>query len=218
MAPRTADKESKRLQILSAALQVVARKGMHGFKMIEIAEQAGVGKGTLYEYFPSKEKMLSGVFEMFFAEFLEYIGKRMAGIEDPAEKIRRYVVYSIEFLCEREDLVDGLFDFYAGGIPRKNGASPLFEMTDAYRKAIADLAGIIEKGIARKVFRPVDARFFAAMILATIDGLWFQMALRVTPMKKGINGPRLADMILSGLSNRAARSKKKSSRTREIKQ
>lgn len=199
MAPRTTDKESKRRQILTAALRVVARKGMYGFKMIEIAEQAGVGKGTLYEYFPSKDKMLSGVFEMFFTEFLEYVGRNMIGVEDPAEKVRRYVTYSMEFLCEREELVDGLFDFYAGGIPRKDGASPLFEMTGVYRQAIVDLSGLIEQGIEQNVFRPVDTRLFAAMILATIDGLWFQTALKVTRLEKGVTGPKLAEIILAGL-------------------
>ncbi len=65
MTPRTTDKKNKRDQILRAALGVFAERGVHDFKMIDIARSLGMGKGTLYEYFPSKEAVITGSLELF---------------------------------------------------------------------------------------------------------------------------------------------------------
>ena len=44
-------KKGKRELILEAAINVFSTKGYHNTRMEEIASQAGVGKGTIYEYF-----------------------------------------------------------------------------------------------------------------------------------------------------------------------
>ncbi|HHY38755.1 MAG TPA: TetR/AcrR family transcriptional regulator [Clostridia bacterium] len=50
--------QGKRQQIMSAAVDVFSRKGYHGTRMEEVADLAGVAKGTVYLYFPSKEALL----------------------------------------------------------------------------------------------------------------------------------------------------------------
>ena len=63
-------KEDKQKQIIRAAAEVFAQKGFARTVMADIALQAGIGKGTTYEYFKSKE-------DLFFAVF-EWISKEMA--------------------------------------------------------------------------------------------------------------------------------------------
>jgi len=48
----------KRDEILSAALELIAEHGFHGAPMAMIAEKAGVGAGTIYRYFPSKDALI----------------------------------------------------------------------------------------------------------------------------------------------------------------
>lgn len=50
---------SKREIILLSAFDLFYRKGYHKTKVLDIAKQADIGKGTFYEYFPSKEALLS---------------------------------------------------------------------------------------------------------------------------------------------------------------
>ena len=50
-------------RILAAALKIFGEKGYHPATMAEIAEEANVGKGTLYWYFSSKEELFSGIIE-----------------------------------------------------------------------------------------------------------------------------------------------------------
>ena len=46
--------ERRRADILSAALTEFGLRGIEGASMSEIAARAGIGKSTIYEYFPSK--------------------------------------------------------------------------------------------------------------------------------------------------------------------
>lgn len=57
--PRLADstRSARRSQIIAAALTCFARAGYHATTMADVAEQAGVSKGTPYLYFPSKEAL-----------------------------------------------------------------------------------------------------------------------------------------------------------------
>ena len=57
------DKANTRKKILSAASEVIAEKGFKAASMREIARRAQVGDATIYNYFPSKEKLLYGYCE-----------------------------------------------------------------------------------------------------------------------------------------------------------
>ncbi len=59
MAPRTDDKRGR---LLEAALASFAARGFHGTAVPEIAARAGVGTGTLYRYFDSKEALVNALF------------------------------------------------------------------------------------------------------------------------------------------------------------
>ena len=55
--PKIVDKEAKRLELIASAAKVFARDGYEKTRMADVAACADVGKGTLYEYFPSKEDL-----------------------------------------------------------------------------------------------------------------------------------------------------------------
>ena len=55
-------KNDKRDEILRAALEMIAENGFHGAPMAMIAEQAGVGAGTIYRYFENKDVLITELF------------------------------------------------------------------------------------------------------------------------------------------------------------
>ena len=63
MSPKIIDKEAKKAEILQAAMQVFSRKGVAKTRMADIAVAAGIGKGTIYEYFRSKEEIFAAAFQ-----------------------------------------------------------------------------------------------------------------------------------------------------------
>jgi AcrR family transcriptional regulator len=60
---RPAFLEARRGAILDAALRVWARRGFDGTSVAEVAREAGLTKGTLYLYFPSKQALLGATLE-----------------------------------------------------------------------------------------------------------------------------------------------------------
>lgn len=77
----------KRAAILDAALAVFATQGASGATMPAIAEHAGVGAGTLYRYFPSKEALLNAVYQGCKAE----LGAAILDGDVPTEPLRARV-------------------------------------------------------------------------------------------------------------------------------
>jgi len=75
--------EARRRQILEAARRVFARRGFEGARISEVAKEAGVSEGTIYNYFRSKEDLLVHIPEHFAAPALEPL--RRASPASPGE-------------------------------------------------------------------------------------------------------------------------------------
>jgi AcrR family transcriptional regulator len=80
MCPRTSEqfeeiRESKRRQILYAAIECFATSGYHSVSISDLAKHAGISKGLMYNYFSSKEELL----KVIFAEVMD----EMLGIFNP---------------------------------------------------------------------------------------------------------------------------------------
>ncbi len=58
----------KRRAILDAALRLIPRSGLHDTPTSALAQEAGVGAGTLYRYFPSKEALINALYLELFEE------------------------------------------------------------------------------------------------------------------------------------------------------
>ncbi|MEJ2190411.1 MAG: helix-turn-helix domain containing protein [Acidobacteriota bacterium] len=63
MASEETETRPKRQCIVEAAAVVFAEGGFTNTRVADIADRAGIGKGTVYEYFASKEELLFAVFE-----------------------------------------------------------------------------------------------------------------------------------------------------------
>lgn len=62
-------------QILAAAVELMSRQGFEATSMKQIAREAGIGDATIYKYFPSKEKLVLGYYELALAEALAQTAK-----------------------------------------------------------------------------------------------------------------------------------------------
>jgi TetR/AcrR family transcriptional regulator, fatty acid metabolism regulator protein len=77
----------KYMQIIDAAVIVIAENGYHQAQVSKIAKQAGVADGTIYLYFKNKEDILISLFEEKLGSFVEKIDEMMAGKQTATEKL-----------------------------------------------------------------------------------------------------------------------------------
>ncbi len=80
----------KRDAILRAAIDVFASRGFFNAQVADVARAAGIAAGTVYLYFRSKDDLLVSVFERSMKEALAEARQAIDGIDDPAERLRRF--------------------------------------------------------------------------------------------------------------------------------
>lgn len=183
MSPRIVDKVAKRRAILEAAIVVFSEYGIDKIKMADIARQAQVGKGTLYEYFSSKEELTRSCMEMVMEDLDRAIGGRLFKLTDPIEKIRCFIDECFAFFARRPDIISLMGDFWAAAVDRKHGKPLLISLGPRYRDFQKWMASILQEGIANEQIKPINTMEAAAVFMGIIDGLMFQMMLGVLPGK-----------------------------------
>src|SRR5271169_5412595 len=81
-------------RILTAALGLIGRRGVRGLGMREIAEAAGVSRGTLYRYFPSKDHVLTGAADYDERRFSLGLDEVLAAVRAPEERIGAFMAFA----------------------------------------------------------------------------------------------------------------------------
>ena len=120
MSPKIIDKKAKKEEILKAAIKVFAQKGVTNTKMVDIAETAGIGKGTIYEYFESKDDIFAEAFHHFMEELNAVMAKRLFRIYDPIEKLAALIKGWVEVVqFHSADFMEIMMDFWAEGVRHK---------------------------------------------------------------------------------------------------
>jgi TetR/AcrR family transcriptional regulator, repressor for uid operon len=214
MAARIADRPAKTGALLRAAAQVFAEQGYQAATMDAIAQRAGMGKGTVYEYFRNKQELFFGVFDDYIAS-MERLARE--SIELPsataASQIRQAIHAVLAMGAEARDLFPLVFEFWsASAAPdRQVRVAKLFR--DTYAKFRTLIAGLIRKGQHEGEFYPAaDAVRIAAVLVGALDGLflqaWFDPTLDPVSM-----GDDFVTILLRGLApvrRGGARSEKRS--------
>ncbi|MDQ0157362.1 TetR/AcrR family transcriptional regulator [Robertmurraya andreesenii] len=90
----------KYMQIIDAAVIVIAENGYHQAQVSKIAKQAGVADGTIYLYFKNKEDILISLFQEKMGNFVEKIEEVIAGKQYAAEKLLMMVETHFKILSE----------------------------------------------------------------------------------------------------------------------
>ncbi|MCE5335904.1 MAG: TetR/AcrR family transcriptional regulator [Desulfobacteraceae bacterium] len=101
---RLASKLGTKERILEAALEVFAQKGFHSATTDEIAERAGVGKGTLYRYFETKETLFQELVRLRLDELERKIVAANDGHDDVLTMISKHIRIYFEFFDRNQHL------------------------------------------------------------------------------------------------------------------
>lgn len=180
---KSASPVRKRELILKAAAKVFSRHGFHRARMEDIAAEAGVGKGTIYEYFESKDSL----FKELVREGLNFYSRaKFAGTGDDSleEKLRRLFFVHMKFSIDYRDLSKvALSDYATGSEDIRRWVSSMRQEKVARLKEMLDQAK--ERG---ETGRGLDTGVAAVLIWGVLDSLWYQVTWEEPP-------PDIADMV-----------------------
>jgi AcrR family transcriptional regulator len=175
--PIIVNKKEKKARILDAAVRVFSRQGLRNTKISEIADEADIGKGTIYEYFKSKDEIFAAAFGYFMEELENTIAKRLYKIHDPLEKLRAYFESWMDVLeGENRKYLEIVLDFWAEGI-RQREDTPFVNLEHLYIENIKVLDALLSGCVSAGEIKPVDTRLIASILLGALDGLMLQIVM-----------------------------------------
>jgi len=161
-----AQQTAKRERIIACALKLFAHEPYQAVTMDRVAEAAGVAKGTLYLYFPSKDGLYLGI----LSDGLDTAYRSSQNSADPKlpadERLRRSLEVMVEFYDQRRDFLQ----FFATEEPRLAEARNRI-IQGSRARGLNFFASLIEEGIRSGVFARVDPRLATLMIHGTIRSL-----------------------------------------------
>lgn len=167
--PRIVDKKEKAARIGAAAVPVFRRLGYHGTRMVDIAEAAGIGKGTLYEYFRNKEEILRSEFERYFAAFESGAAAAMEDADSPGGRLLSLVEFAIDHVDEWEHHCAVYVDYF--GSARADQAAG-FSLSNIYAEVEHTIRTLIEEGQAGgEIVRDLDAGAAAELLVSIFEGV-----------------------------------------------
>ena len=96
--------EGKRERILRAAMELFGELDFHRVLMEDVAARAGVGKGTLYRYFETKEDLFVAVLSFAVDVTTERLRAKLERLDDPVEQLRFACKQALRFFRENDHL------------------------------------------------------------------------------------------------------------------
>jgi AcrR family transcriptional regulator len=166
-----ATRDQARRRILEAARKLFLERGFEAANLDEVAQRAGVAKGTIYRYFDSKAELYVEVLVWNADAFVE----RMRHTLDPSLSPREQVMQTGRFYVRHYAEHPEYFRiFWAVENQRMIGElpEPLLEIVwDLWRRGLAIAVEIIENGVKVGAFRPCDAWQTASLLWVLANGL-----------------------------------------------
>ncbi len=168
-----ADKKSR---ITQAAVMVFAQKGYASATIADIAARAEIGKGTIYEYFASKEELFFAVFEWFKIQTRSAVRVNIAVLgESAANRLETLSESLMGMWQEIEDVFTLTMEFWAASASSHMQDRFKASFRSMYQEFRGIVKALIDEGIRGGEFRSdIDPESVAAALVGAWDALFLQ--------------------------------------------
>src|SRR5947199_8256093 len=159
-------KEARPQEILDAALAEFAAKGFAAARMDDVARRAGVTKGTIYLYFPSKDELFKSLVREAIGSTLEQVTATANAYDGPARALLVSVLRTIGAVMRTSDriVLPKIILAEAGNFPEL----VRFYRFEIIEKGMELFRGILARGIAQGEFRSVAPEHAARLCVAPL--------------------------------------------------
>ncbi|WP_144461552.1 fatty acid metabolism transcriptional regulator FadR [Bacillus subtilis] len=158
-------KRPKYMQIIDAAVEVIAENGYHQSQVSKIAKQAGVADGTIYLYFKNKEDILISLFKEKMGQFIERMEEDIKEKATAKEKLALVISKHFSLLAGDHNLA-----IVTQLELRQSNLELRQKINEILKGYLNILDGILTEGIqSGELKEGLDVRLAQQMIFGTID-------------------------------------------------
>jgi AcrR family transcriptional regulator len=195
-----APQETRRAQILEAAITCFADTGYYGTSIDDIAARAGLSKGAIYHHFQSKREILLYLFEEWSADLLarwRSIGER----SDPLEALSQDTLEALNLVEDIVPLSRAGLEFCSHAV---RDDDLRLRMAGVYADARRYLTGLIEEARQQGLVGDVNAQLMATVLIAMFEGLFLLKAIDPEAIDVAAAWREGTSAVLRGLTSTAA--------------
>ncbi len=149
-------KEDVRRRILEAAKKIFFRKGFMDANLEEVAELAGVAKGTLYRYFENKAQIYVAVLSHNGRSFEKKLLKALDPQATPTEALRQVSRFYMQHYVENPEYFQIFWAIENQAVIGELPPEVVKEVIRLWERSLDTLAGIVERGVQTGEFVPCD--------------------------------------------------------------
>lgn len=192
-----------RMQTLQeAAMRVIARKGIAAATMQEIADEAGVSKGTIYLYFKDRDELVETTFENAITDLHARIDAVLESNASFEQNLRASIQQLIEFFKQNGEF----FRLYTShrfpeGSPQQQRRQR--RQCDFYRDRIDKLGGILAEAMDRGEIRRTNPHRLALFITEGINAIVVERVMEQSSPSADEDIALMTGVILDGIRNRS---------------
>jgi AcrR family transcriptional regulator len=173
MTPKVVDKQERKRAIARAAFEVFVDKGFDALSIAEVARAAGIGKGTVYEYFDSKEELVLEGVAVWTLELEQGVEAALDPSQSPEQRLRTLCEGTMHAFMSDQTVIRAFISsmslmFFNETFRQANMWKAIYtRFGEVITKTILD-------GVADGSFRPEvarDADKIAVNLFAYLDGI-----------------------------------------------
>ena len=155
-----------RQQLLEAAATEFTREGYVGANINRISLAAGFAKGTIYNYFSSKQELMLALIDEIAATHIDFIRQQVEPETDPTRRLVRFFRAGFDFVEQQPNQAPVIINAIYGA--NQEFKQRVYQAYDQLFKLLIE--DIIGAGVTGGHFRPVDPNVTAALIMTIYLG------------------------------------------------
>ncbi|MGZ8852645.1 MAG: TetR/AcrR family transcriptional regulator [Thermoanaerobaculia bacterium] len=185
--------------IQDAAMRVIARKGMAAATMQEIAEEAGVAKGTIYLYFRDRDELVEKTFETAITLLIGNVERALESESAVEQKIRAAIAAKFAFFRQNREF----FRLYIqlrlpeGDAQQQRRHKRTCE--PQYRSSVARFAELLQAAMDRGEIRRFDSHRLALFIVEGSNAIVVERVMEETSPSEQDDVEFLTQVIMGGI-------------------
>ena len=186
--------QMRQKQILDVAAEVFSKNGYARTQVDEIANLAGLGKGTVYRYFKDKKKLFLSVADKGIENLKDLVLEAMAKEKEPLDKIKKAIETYLKFFEDNSNLIGILI--HEQSEFQKRIQKRYF---DHYYEHINKMEEVFRQGIVKGQIKKIDVRGAIGILTNMLNGLVYmwQIEGRKYPIVEKV--PMLLKIYFSGI-------------------
>ena len=162
---RSRRKAARPAEIVSAALTLFAERGFGAAKLEDVAKAAGIAKGTVYLYFPTKEDLFRAVVRQELLPNLERMEAFAAAFPGSSADLLRALLRRLSELMESElGVIPKLIVSESGNFPEV----AQFYADEVVARGMRLIERALRRGVERGEFRAIEAKHAAPIVFGPV--------------------------------------------------